>query len=232
MDQQERIKDLRAEVIDLVRTKNYDRALEVLFVLRALVPDDLQVSASIQQIKSFLVTRLARQLGGLDSVAPPIPASAARTPEALVVARLVDGIATIDDLCRASPFGQLQTLKILHALYRSALSATRDYHELGEDLPQPTPSTIAMSATPAPDAVAQPAATPAPAPTRAPAEPTASEGSGFDFNATFQRGLSAYIQRRYDEAREALEQCLREQPLNRQVETMLQRVRAESERDK
>jgi hypothetical protein len=231
MDQQERTKDLRAEVIDLVRTKNYDRALEVLFVLRALVPDDLQVSASIQQIKSFLVTRLARQLGGLDSVAPPIPASAARTPEALVVARLVDGIATIDDLCRASPFGQLQTLKILHALYRSALSATRDYHELGEDLPQPTPSTIAMSAIPAPDAE-RPSAAPAPAPTRAPSEPTAAQESGFDFNATFQRGLSAYIQRRYDEAREAVEQCLREQPLNRQVETMLQRVRAESERDK
>ncbi len=226
MDQQERIKDLRAEVIDLVRTKNYDRALEVLFVLRALVPDDAQVSASIQQIKGFLVARLARQLGGLDSIAPPIPQGAARTPETLVVARLVDGIASIDDVCKTSPFGQLQTLKILHALYRSALSQTRDYSEAADDVPAPTPSTIRAAIDPAALVPSTPSVFAA-----RDAEPEPATEPRFDFNATFQRGLSAYIQRRYDEAREAFEECLRDQPLNRQVETMLQRVKTEAERN-
>lgn len=108
---------LRAEVVRLVREKKYEEALAQLYAARAEDPDNKELRASIQQIKEFLVGSYAKRLGGLDRIAGPLPHGAPRFPDALLVARYIDGSSTFDDIRRSCPLGQLRTLQVLVALY-------------------------------------------------------------------------------------------------------------------
>ncbi len=108
---------VRHEVVRLVRERKYEEALALLYSARAESPDSKELLASIQQIKEFLVGSYAKKLGGLDRVAGPLPSSAPRFPDALLVARYIDGVSTFDDIRRSCPLGQLRTLQVLVALY-------------------------------------------------------------------------------------------------------------------
>ncbi len=110
---------MRADVVRLVRDRRYEEALSVLYAARAESPNDKDLQTSIQQIKEFLVGSYAKRLGGLDRVAGPIPVTAARSPDALLVARYVDGTSTFDDISRTCPLGRVRTLQVLVELYRS-----------------------------------------------------------------------------------------------------------------
>ncbi len=136
---------VRADVVRLVRERKYEDALALLYAARADSPDSREISASIRQIKEFLIGSYAKRLGGLDRVASPVRAPGARFPDALLVARYIDGSSTFEDISRSCPLGQLRTLQVLVALYAGAESVPplRD---------TPQPPAVASVAPPAPDA--------------------------------------------------------------------------------
>lgn len=111
---------IRADVVRLVRERRYEEALSLLYAARADAPDSAELAASIRQIKEFLIGSYAKKLGGLDRVARAIPAGAPRFPDALLVARYIDGASTFDDISQMSPLGRLRTLQVLVAIYVGA----------------------------------------------------------------------------------------------------------------
>lgn len=108
---------LRAELVPLLQAKRYEDALSLLYRARAVWPNDDELSVSIEQVKGFLVIKYARKLGGLDRVAPALPAAVVRTPEVMLLSRYINGFSTFDDLAQVSPLGRLRTLQVLVALY-------------------------------------------------------------------------------------------------------------------
>jgi tetratricopeptide (TPR) repeat protein len=111
---------MRADVVQLVRQKRYEEALSLLYEALSLAPGEREFVASIAQIKEFLSASYARRLGGLDRVAGPVPLSAAASPDAMLVARFINGISTFEDISHACPLGRLRTLQVLVALYAKA----------------------------------------------------------------------------------------------------------------
>jgi hypothetical protein len=116
---------VRADVVGLVRDKRYEEALAVLYRARAESPSDREIQKSIGQIKEFLIGAYAKRLGGLDQVARPIPLSAVRSPDALLLARYIDGTSTFGDVAQICALGQLRTLQVLVALYSGNEPARR-----------------------------------------------------------------------------------------------------------
>lgn len=233
---------VRAAVLRLVRERRYEEALGVLYAARAESPKDKELSASIQQIKEFLAGAYAKRLGGLDRIAGPIPLSAGRSPDAMLVARYIDGSSTFDDISRTCPLGRLRTLEVLVELY-SARHEDAPESELvvsklqrAEAAAAPSPS--AAETEPAPTtqrarvAVVVPAAPvrvetvgpPSSAPERAndaPAPPSSPEDIAF--REAFARGTAAFVQRRFDDAADAFRECERLRPDDVGARTMLRR---------
>ena len=108
---------LRAELVPLLQAKRYEDALSLLYRARSVWPNDEELSVSIEQVKGFLVIKYARKLGGLDRVAPALPAAVVRTPEVMLLSRYINGFSTFDDLAQVSPLGRLRTLQVLVSLY-------------------------------------------------------------------------------------------------------------------
>jgi tetratricopeptide (TPR) repeat protein len=250
IDDPARSSPLRAEVVRLVRDKHYESALALLYQARAETPDDRQLQASIQQIKQFLVGAYAKRLGGLDKVASPVPIAAGRSPDAMLVRRYVDGFATFGDISQTCPLGQLRTLQLLVALYGAAEApagpesmAPSQLREIGgpsrstvepASEPPPTrPTGVAATLRPAPPLAAAPAswtpippttssAPPPPSWTPAPTEPETLADRVF--RETFALGTAAYVQRRYADAVEAFEECVRLRPRDEGAAVMLRRA--------
>ncbi|HEU4413002.1 MAG TPA: hypothetical protein VFS43_47610 [Polyangiaceae bacterium] len=128
---------MRADIVRLVRQRRYEEALTLLYEALSLAPGERELLASIAQIKEFLTAACARRLGGLDRVAGPIPLSAATSPDAMLVARYVDGVSTFGDIAQACPLGRLRTLQVLVALYSKAGALPPPPPPSGE---QPPPS--------------------------------------------------------------------------------------------
>jgi hypothetical protein len=225
-DGEPRSASLRVDVVRLVRDKRYEEALELLYQARADAPADRELSASIAQIKEFLVGSCAKRLGGLDRVAGPIPLHAGRSPDALLVARYVDGSATFGDIARTCPLGQLRTLQLLVTLYASQASVPPP----PESMPPPylraleraetsPPPSAEVPVEPAPPTQPQGASAPAPrflgTPESAPDR---------TFRETFARGTAAFVQRRFTDAVEAFQACDRMRPGDQPSSVMLRRA--------
>ncbi len=227
----------RGDVVRLVREKRYEEALSLLYQARAETPDDRQLQASIQQIKQFLVGAYAKRLGGLDKVATPVPIAAGRSPDAMLVSRYVDGFATFGDISQTCPLGQLRTLQLLVTLYggadpappidamapsrlREVASPAQPLCEPASEPPPTRPTGVAAARSPA-----APSWTPPPPSARWTPLPAGAESpSDRAFRETFALGTAAYVQRRYAEAAEAFEECVRLRPRDDGALVMLRRA--------
>ena len=116
-DTLQKVATVRADVVAFLREKRYEEALAALYRARSESPGDRELQKSIDQLKEFLVGAYAKRLGGLDQVAKPIPLTAVRTPDAVLLARYIDGTSTFGDLAQMCPLGQLRTLQVLIGLY-------------------------------------------------------------------------------------------------------------------
>src|SRR5688572_17146896 len=116
-DALQKVAAVRADVVALLREKRYEEALAALYRARSESPGDPELQRSIDQLKEFLVGAYAKRLGGLDQIAKPIPLSAVRSPDAVLLARYIDGTSTFGDLAQMCPLGQLRTLQVLIGLY-------------------------------------------------------------------------------------------------------------------
>jgi hypothetical protein len=227
----------RAEVVRFVREKRYEEALALLYQARAEAPGDRDISASIVQLKEFLVGAYAKRLGGLDTIAGPIPIAGGRSPDALLAARYVDGLATFGDIARSCPLGQVRTLQVLVGLYSGGEPASSP----GESALPPRVRLVEQGATPPPSAVVAtdavepapptwpqgqaasvrsfaavsssiPPSTPPPASASFVLPKTPETAEERAFREAFARGTSAFVQRRFADAVAAFDECDRLRP--------------------
>lgn len=216
---------LRDEVSALVRDRRHEEALERLYDLRELTPDEPDVMNSIKQMKEFLITRYAKALGGLDTVAGPIPVKAARSPEAMSLVRLIDGVATYDDVARTSSLGRFRTLQLLCELYgvESDYKRAQQRRPTVEFAPRPRVEAKAVEAK-AVEARGVEAKAPE---VEAPSEAKPIETKPSDsFESLFQRATHAYLMRHYDEAEAAFKACQALRPEDGRVRVNLERLAA------
>jgi hypothetical protein len=226
---------VRADVVGLVREKRYEEALAVLYRARAESPSDREVQKSIGQIKEFLIGAYAKRLGGLDQVARPIPLTAVRSPDALLLARYIDGTSTFGDVAQICPLGQLRSLQVLVALYSGTESARRVDAAPPSGLRMPDGNATEPGTESArigagemapyePRPGGAPPGEPAPSSTPAPfSTPVVETEEARHYRETFARGTAAFIQRRYADAVEAFEACDRLRPGDRAASVMLRR---------
>jgi hypothetical protein len=214
--------EVRSAVVRLVREKRYEEALTLLYAARTELPGDRELQTSISQLKEFLVGAYAKRLGGLDHVAGPIPMSAVRSPDALLVARYIDGTSTFGDIAEVAPLGKLRTLQVLAGLYAGSEAAAPPsegippsalYKSQGPFDRNPLPMIPTRSALEGDD----------PAEPRAP--PPVESEEDRHYRETFAQGVAAFVQRRPDEAAEAFEACERMRPGDPGAAVMLRRAR-------
>jgi tetratricopeptide (TPR) repeat protein len=232
----QKIPSVRADVVALLREKRYEETLAALYRARAESPDDRELQKSIDQLKTFLIGTYAKRLGGLDQIAKPIPLSAVRTPDSVLLARYIDGTSTYGDLAQICPLGQLRTLQVLVGLYQGA-EPTRIYgmdSRAPEDAPR---SGLRVPEEPGPHVV--PASGDFPESERAPdtarsaavaatARAVESEEAR-QYRELFGRGTAAFVQGRYRDAAEAFQACLQLRPDDRGAAVMLRRAEGNGE---
>jgi hypothetical protein len=232
---------VRADVLVLLREKRYEEALAVLYRARSESPGSGELQKSIDQIKEFLIGAYAKRLGGLDQIARPIPVTASRSPDVVLVSRYIDGTSTLGDVARMSPLGQLRTLQVLVSLYPKPEPAPKIVvPRLGlpppEDLPEPTlgaPLREPEDFAP-PETERRPSSTPAAAAeiaAAATAEPAAAPETeeARQYREQFTLGTAAFVQRRFADAVAAFEACARLRPGDGPAEVMLRRSRRDLE---
>ncbi|WP_437737594.1 TRP-like protein [Sorangium sp. So ce1335] len=226
---------VREEVVRLVREKRYEEALAVLYRARSESPNDRELQTSIERIKEFLAGAYAKRLGGLDQVAGPIPVAAGRSPDALMVARYIDGSSTFDDIVQMCPLGKLRTLQVLVGLYTG--------REVASPFSETTPVSRRAPAPSSPDLASE--AGPPTLPTRglerrAPEPPP--ESAPFTlrvveteedrrYREAFSRGTAAFVQRRFAEAVDAFEACVKMRPGDNAAAVMLRRAQRDRDLD-
>lgn len=235
---------LRADVLALLREKRYEEALAVLYRARSEAPSDRQLQRSIDQIKEFLIGAYAKRLGGLDQIALPIPLPAVRSPDAVLLARYIDGSSTFGDVAQMCPLGQLRTLQVLVGLYSGAEPPRIDVEpppsglrgpalvdELRSaevpplDVEERTPDTARSSSgtsTGPLDRVPRSSELPVRASVPASQAPSAEDTR---YKELFALGTAAFIKHRYAEAIEAFEACDRLRPGDKPADVMLRRSR-------
>ncbi|MEZ4224868.1 MAG: hypothetical protein R3B13_28200 [Polyangiaceae bacterium] len=103
----------RNQVVEAVRERRYEQALEILEAAREQNPGDPSVGKSISNLKSKLVVVYAEQLGSLDTVPTPAKDWGTKDPEALAVLGFVDGVCSYDEILDASPLGRFRSLRVL-----------------------------------------------------------------------------------------------------------------------
>jgi hypothetical protein len=221
---------VRADVVGLVREKRYEEALAVLYRARAESPSDREVQKSIGQIKEFLIGAYAKRLGGLDQVARPIPLSAVRSPDALLLARYIDGTSTFGDVAQICPLGQLRSLQVLVGLY----SVTEPPRRADAVPPSGLRSPDGIAAEPGAESARNGAEKTAPYELRSegapPSEPPVPMSTPVveteearQYREAFALGTAAFVQRRYADAIAAFEACDRLRPGDRGAAVMLRR---------
>jgi hypothetical protein len=214
---------VRYSVVQLLRDKRYDEALSVLYAARAEAPQDRDLQLSIAQLKEFLAGRYAKQLGGMDRVAGPIPLSAVRSPDAMIVTRYVDGRSTFGDIAQISPLGQLRTLQVLVALYASG--DTEPPRAASDAGPSSAPHPI-LDATPLPARLVTASSEPREHAVghRGHPSPHVETDQDRGYRDTFSRGTTAFVQSRFEEAAEAFDICARLRPDDTAAGVMLRRA--------
>lgn len=234
----QKIPSVRADVVALLREKRYEETLAALYRARAEAPDDRELQKSIDQLKEFLIGTYAKRLGGLDQIAKPIPLSAVRTPDAVLLARYIDGTSTYGDLAQICPLGQLRTLQVLVGLYQGT-EPTRIYGlespRSHEDAPR---SGLRVPDEPNPR-VALPAGGDFPEEERSPdtarsaavaaAVRAVESEEARQYRELFGRGTAAFVQGRYRDAAEAFQACLGLRPDDRGAAVMLRRAEGNGE---
>ncbi len=109
--------EVRTEVLQLLREKRYEDALQFLYWARSKLPRHPELQRSVEQVKELLFGSYAKRLGGLDKVAEPLNPKPKRSPDFLLIARYVDGSSTYGDLAEICPLGRLRTLQLLVEMY-------------------------------------------------------------------------------------------------------------------
>jgi hypothetical protein len=237
-DALERIAALRADVIALLREKRYEETLAALYRARAETPSDVELQRGIDQLKEFLVGVYAKRLGGLDRLAAPIPLSAVRTPDAVLLARYIDGTSTYGDLAQMCPLGRLRTLQVLIGLYGDSepprIYGMEQPRIVGSDTPhaqhEPPTSGLRIPEGPPRDDVSNGDGSEQKAPDTARSSAVAAVVSAVQsdeerkYAELFALGTAAFVQGRYADAAESFQGCLRLRPDDRGAAVMLRRV--------
>lgn len=232
----QKIPSVRADVVALLREKRYEETLAALYRARAESPDDRELQKSIDQLKEFLIGTYAKRLGGLDQIAKPIPVSAVRTPDSVLLARYIDGTSTYGDLAQICPLGQLRTLQVLVGLYQGT-EPTRIYGLESSRAPEDAP----RSGLRVPDEPSSGALSPGDFPGEERSPDTARSAAvsaavraveseeARNYRELFGRGTAAFVQGRYRDAADAFQACLQLRPDDRGAAVMLRRAEGKGE---
>ncbi|HTQ02440.1 MAG TPA: TRP-like protein [Polyangiaceae bacterium] len=234
----QKVAAVRADIVALLREKRYEETLAALYRARSEAPGDRELQKSIDQIKEFLVGTYAKRLGGLDRVAAPLPVSAPRSPDVVMLGRYVDGVSTYADIAQMCPLGQLRTLQVLVGVY----CGVEPPRISGIDAPRAEPPNSGFrthdEAPTAPSAEireasrAEPDASP---PDTARSRSIGTIGRVLEteedrrYKETFAQGTAFFVQRRFTDAAEAFETCLKLRPRDRAAEVMFRRSLAQGE---
>jgi hypothetical protein len=217
---------VRADVLVLLREKRYEEALARLYRARSETPGSAELQKSIDQVKEFLIGAYAKRLGGLDQIARPVPPAAGRSPDVVLLSRYIDGGSSYGDLAQICPLGQLRTLQVLVEMYAQK-PAPVGLLGIEPEVPYSGPRTLdepsvllESDVPPPPDTARSPASLPAASP--APESPEAKQ-----YREGFAQGTAAFIQRRFEDAQRAFEDCAALRPGDGPADVMLRRVRRE-----
>jgi hypothetical protein len=222
---------LRDDVAALLRERRFDEALATLYKAKAAAPMDTEIQTAIDQLKDFLVTNCAKQLGGLDKVAPPLPKQAPKTPATMMLAQYIDGRSTFGDIAQVCPLGQLRTLQVLVELYASRSLHAVELAPPASGLRQPK-GTILPDDEPEPETTRSQLPFPGSRPPSVMPSPSTAPGLGtfkaeteadHRFKQLFASGTAAFIQRRFKDAVDAFEECMKLRPADKSAEVMFNR---------
>ena len=241
-DALQKVAAVRADVVAFLREKRYEEALAALYRARSEAPGDPELQRSIDKLKEFLVGAYAKRLGGLDQVAKPIPLSAVRSPDAVLLARYIDGSSTYGDLSQMCPLGQLRTLQVLIGLYSGTEPPRIHSMEMPRVMPDTqTPASPPVSGAPVSrpptsglrthdDADSRPPDTARSGSLAAPigARPVETDEDR-RYKEAFSRGTALFVQRRFSDAAEYFDACLRIRPGDRAAEVMFKRSLGQGE---
>lgn len=218
---------LRADVVALLREKRYEEALAVLYRARSDAPADPELQRSIEQVKEFLIGAYAKRLGGLDRIATPVPRPAVRSPDAVLLARYIDGTSTIGDVAQMCPLGKLRTLQVLVGLYSGTEPPRIDLEpppsglrvpEVARDLTPPEFVTSRAEGEERPPDTARSSSG-----TTQPFSRLGESEDSRSYKQSFELGTAAFVQRRYKDAIEAFETCVRLRPDDKGALALLRR---------
>ncbi len=198
----------KARFVTLLREKRYDEALDVLYRMRKVAPDNPSVSRGIQLLKQKLHAAHLERLGHLDRIPTRAAAAEARlaerrpTPTESLVLELVDGIATAGDILESSRAGRFATARALARLLERGV--------------------LSLDAADAPEAPPGPplALVPEPEP------PPAAEETGPTYDDLFREATQAYVRRDLDRALELFRACRDQRPDDRRVAHNIERLEA------
>lgn len=249
--------DVQAEgrhILELIKARRYEEALEALYEARSLRPTDPSLSRSIRHIKGRLLRRYLRSLGGLDacpSLCSQRLPEASWTEEEQEVLKLIDGISTYGDIVDISTLGRFQTLKVLRSLVERDIVATTQLSE-HEPFSDELPSTTGMAlpgvegssggadwdAALEPDHEAEPKSDLHEPEILAPRESTlqvtaskepaalAESDERDEYQAAFDEAMEAYLDHSLHDAARLFRRCLELQPESASAEWNLRKIRS------
>lgn len=224
---------LRDDVAVLLRERRFEDALAVLYKAKAAAPSDAEIQTAIDQLKDFLVTNCAKQLGGLDKVAPPLPRQAPKTPATMMLAQYIDGRTTFGDIAQVCPLGQLRTLQVLVELYASRSLHSTELSPPASGLRQPSGAILAddefdpsttRSQLPGGSSSRVPSVIPSPSNVPGLGTFVAENDDDRRFKELFAAGTTAFIQRRFKDAVEAFQECMKLRPEDKSADVMFKRA--------
>lgn len=250
--------DVRVEVLQLLKEKRYEDALQFLYWARSKLPQNGELQRSVERVKELLFGSYAKQLGGLDKVAVALNSKLKRSPDVLLVARYIDGSSTFGDLAEICPLGRLKTLQVLVEVYCPEGEGHGEPHSgeqpVGqrppiEDVEETAPiTTRSSSSQPRPEQTEPPSPFSSPGPPSSHARdgvssvgpdgkpysiPQPGETHPFaskedsSYRAAFERGTSAFVQKRFEEAVAAFEECMMLRPEDTPAQVMLRNCKRE-----
>ncbi len=185
----------------MLRDRKFEEALDVLYRVREAAPTNASVSRSIQVLKDKLLSDYLATIGPLDLVprktdaAPGLLAADLPTPADNTILRLVDGIATAEDILASSSAGPFSSSRALARLVEKGILAMGG-------------PAAALPARPVPE----PAQEAAPAPANS------------SYEELFREATHAYLRRDLDRALELFLECQRARPDDRRVAHNIQRL--------
>lgn len=177
----------RSHFEELLRSKQYAEALAVLYRMRDVAPDNPSVSRGIVLLKDRLYLDFLERLGSLDGTPRLAVALDELSGDEHIVARLVDGIASLGDVFASSKLGRFETAKVLVELLDRGQLVLRTSGVQRNPTIHFAPHSNGATMDPP------------------------------SFEALFERASDAYLDRRYDEALALFERCLELRPDNKRV---------------